>query len=60
MERKWGIHYHASLLMFFMIKLEEFANETQQYLPKIWAHYVDDIFAVFDNEENNTTFYFHV
>lgn len=43
-----------------MIKLEDFANETQQYLPKIWARYVDDIFAVFDNEENNKTFYFHV
>lgn len=26
-----------------MRKLEEFANETQQHLPKIWARYVDDI-----------------
>lgn len=36
----------------FMSKLETSAKENLPYFPRIWLRYVDDIFAVFNKEEN--------
>lgn len=41
---------------FFMSSFEINAKRSMKYFPRIWVRYVDDIFAVFDKNENLDTF----
>jgi hypothetical protein len=40
----------------FMGHLEVLAKETLPYFPRVWVRYVDDVFAVFNTNQDLTSF----
>ena len=52
-----GLLYEPTLANFFLAKLEnKLLNKTNGFYPKIYLQYVDDIFAIFDDNLSITKF----